>query len=86
MQPISRISLVDESTTPMDLVACGTGGVVPLAADVSVPAVSADAQICEGEAAGEIRREASSQASELSTGKMNPQTPGWTKRCAPQSR
>ena len=47
MQPISRISLieeVDESTTPMDLVACGTGGVVPLAADVSVPVMNADAR------------------------------------------
>ena len=43
-------------------------------------AVGAEASILEVDAAMAVRRESSPKSSKLSTGNMNPESPGWDKR------
>lgn len=85
MQPIRRFPLVDEvdkNQAFIDLPAIGTAASFRLRAAEEPPVefVSADAPICEEQAGMDGRRESLPQLSELSTGKMNPQGLGWSKR------
>lgn len=83
MEPIKRSTVLEEVNGSEILlqflhylVRVEEGGYL----ETQVEERSAEAQICAAQAVAAVEREGSQQASELSTGKISRQAPGWTKR------